>query len=109
MKRVDPSKGFFLCFLANMALHFWWGIAALILVILHFWLDIPWFLSWLVCVIWGVHALILTALIYWGNRSSQEPDPIRPNKNPYSAKNEDCFPGSGRQEPSLHTSDEQEP
>lgn len=83
-----------------MAIHFWWGLIAILMVILHFWMDIPWFFTWIACVVWGCHALITTALTFWANRSSQMRDPAKPNKNPYSAKNEDVFPGS-----SDHTSD----
>ncbi len=97
MKQADPSRGFVLCFLANMALHFWWGIAALILLILHVWLDLSWLFVWGTCALWGIHALILTALVFWGNRFGQDPTPNRPNRNPYSAKTEDRFPGSKEQ------------
>ena len=93
MRKADPSQGFFLCFISNMALHFWWGLIALVLLILHFWLDTPWFLSWLFAAIWGTHSLILTAIAYWANRCSEERDPVRQNKNPYSAKDKDLFPG----------------
>lgn len=92
MKQADPSKGFFLCFISNMAIHFWWGLAAILMVILHLWKDIPWFFTWIACVVWGCHALIMTALAYWANRSSQKRSPARANKNPYSTKNEDVFP-----------------
>ena len=106
MKQVDPSRGFFLCFLANLALHFWWGAASLILFILHFWLDIPWILSWAASVIWGVESLILTAIVFWGNRCGQERDPVRPNKNPYSAKTEDLLSGGKRNQDSSSSSDQ---
>lgn len=92
MKRPDPSKGFVPCFLTNLALHFWWGVAALVFMILHFWLDVPWIFSRAASAIWGIQSLILTALAYWGNKCGQERDPIKQNKNPYSAKTEDLFP-----------------
>ncbi len=104
MRKADPSKGFLMCFLSNMALHFWWGIAALVLLILHFWLDFSLLFCWAACVIWGVEALILTAIVYWANHSSQTRDPVKPNKNPYSAKQEEVFPGFGS-EPTSAESD----
>ncbi len=91
MKKADASDGFVLCLLMNLALHFWWGAAAMILAVLHFWLDIPWIFSWAASMIWSVQALILTALAYWGNKSSQQKDPVKPNKNPYSAKQKELF------------------
>lgn len=94
MKQADPSRGFFLCFLMNLLLHFWWGAASLILMILHFWLEIPWIFAWATSAIWGIQSLILTAVAYWANQSGQERDPVRKNRNPYSAKTEDLFPGS---------------
>ncbi len=91
MRKPDPSRGFFLCFLTNLALHFWWGVAALLLLILHFWLDIHWGFAWAASAIWGMEALVLTLLISWGNGCSR-PTPEKKNQNPYSAKNKDLFP-----------------
>lgn len=92
MKQADLSRGFLMCFLTNLVLHFWWGLAALVLLILHFWLDVSPVFSWVLSVIWGLHALILTLLVSWGNRSSSIPTPKKENKNPYSAKTEDILP-----------------
>lgn len=91
MKQADPSRGFLLCFLTNLTLHFWWGAASLVLLILHFWLDISLIFSWAAFAIWGIQSLILTALVYWVNQNGQERDPVKQNKNPYSAKTEDLL------------------
>lgn len=106
MKKADPSQGFFLCFLMNLILHFWWGAAALILLILHFWLQIPWFFSWAASVIWGVQSLVLTAIAYWVNQSGQERNPVRENKNPYSAKTEDLLSGREKNPGTAHANEE---
>ncbi len=93
MKQADPSRGFLLCFLANLVLHFWWGVASLILLILHFWMDISLLFAWAAFAFWGIQSMILTAIAYWANRCGQERDPVKQNKNPYSAKTEDLLSG----------------
>lgn len=107
MRRADPSRGYFMCFLANLALHFWWGAAWFVLLILHFWLDTPWILSWVASAIWVLESLILTTLTYMANQCGQERDPVKQNRNPYSHKTEDMFPAGGDSGASPNQSEEQ--
>lgn len=90
MKRIDPSEGFIKCFVANLLIHAGWGILSLVLLVLHFVLDWPWWLMYLSSVIWGVESLVLTALVCWGNRTGNASKKEKENKNPYSVKAQDA-------------------
>jgi len=90
-RRGTADDGFILCFALNLLFNYWLGVIAFILFVLHFWLRIPLFLSFMVSLIWVGTAFVGTALIYWASKSGNEPTPERKNLNPYSAKNSDVF------------------
>jgi len=91
-KKGNPGDGFLLCFLVNLLFNFWWGLIATILLVLHFFLGIPLFLSFIGLFIWIGVAFLSTALVVWAVSTAEENTPQRENLNPYSTKNSDVFP-----------------
>ena len=86
MRKIGSVGGFWLCLLLNLLLNLQWSIPAWILLALHFCLDISiwWFVGGLS--FWIVSILADMWLIGWAARCSDEKDPPKENKNPYSAK-----------------------
>ncbi len=83
MRKAD-NDNFILAYFLNLALNPEWAIPAIILLLLHFRLDIPIILFWIALGLWlggTLIAMILIALI----RKSVGPDKPSENKNPYSA------------------------
>jgi len=75
--------------------HSIWGGLALILFLLRFWLTaIPWFLPLAFLGVWLLVALVFILFLGFATKAGGRPNPPQENKNPYSAKNEDIFPGS---------------
>lgn len=91
MRRSARGHGFILCLLLNMAFRFEWAIAAIILLVVHYWLGWPLFLVWVPLAIWFLYALCITAVLSLANRAGNAPTEERPNRNPYSKTNTD-FP-----------------
>jgi len=92
LKKGKPGDGFLLCFLINLLFNFWWGLIAVILLILYFVLSIPLCWSLIGLFIWLGVAFLSTALVVWAVSTAEEKTPYRENLNPYSAKNSDVFP-----------------
>ena len=92
MRKAPASNGYFFCFLWNLIFNLEWVLLALVLYLLHFWTGIPAWVSLIGLGIWVLVALCLTLLVVWGTACSNEPAPIRENKNPYSAKTTDFLP-----------------
>ena len=90
-RKGKSSDGFFLCFLFNLLFNYWLGLIALVLLILHFWLKIPLFLTFIGLLAWVGVALITSVMVLWAAKTSDEETPYRENLNPYSAKNSDVF------------------
>lgn len=86
MRKTGSVGGFWLCLLINLLLNLEWSIPAWILLALHFRLDISirWFVGGLS--FWILSILADMRLIGWAARCSDEKDPPKENKNPYSAK-----------------------
>jgi len=63
MRVADASKGFFLCFLLNMFFNFEWGLFALILFLLHLWLNVPLWIALVLLGVWIAISLILALLV----------------------------------------------
>ena len=85
MRKADTDN-FFLAYLLNVVLNLEWSIPALILLGLHFWLDVPIYFFWIALGFWlggTLLAMLVIALI----RKSVPPDNPTVNKNPYSATN----------------------
>jgi len=94
IKKGNPGDGFLLCFFINLLFNFWWGVIAVILLILYFVLSIPIFWSIIGLCIWIGVAFLSTALVVWAVSTAEEKTPHRENLNPYSAKNSDVFPSA---------------
>ena len=63
MRVADASKGFFLCFLLNMFFNFEWGLFALILFLLHLWLNVPLWIALVLLGVWIAISLTLALLV----------------------------------------------
>ena len=63
MKIADASKGFVTCFLLNMLFNFEWGLFALILYLLHLWLNIPLWIALALLGVWLAISLTLAILV----------------------------------------------
>jgi hypothetical protein len=95
VRKPSCDRGFFLCFALNLFYRAWWGGLGALLWLLRFRLNmIPRFLPLVPVGLWLLTALVATLFLSWAARAPGEPGPPRPNKNPYSAKNEDVFPSS---------------
>ena len=92
IKKGNPGDGFLLCFLLNLLFNFWWGAIATLLLIFSFVFRISIIWSFIGYFVWISVAFLGTALILWATGVGNEPTPVRPNLNPYSAKNSDVFP-----------------
>ena len=88
----SAGDGFLLCFLVNLLFNFWWGIIAVVLFILSFWLGISIIWSLIGLFVWLGVAFLSTALVIFAVSTGDEKTPHRENLNPYSAKNSDIFP-----------------
>lgn len=86
MRKYRKSGSFWLCLLINMLLNFEWSIPAWILLGVHFWLDISiwWFIGALA--LWILRILAGMWLMGWASACSNQKDPPKENKNPYSVK-----------------------
>ena len=86
MRRTKRGGSLLLCLLINLLLNLEWSIPALILLGLHFWLDIS--LWWFVAALslWVLSVLTGTWFMGWASRVGGEPTAHRENKNPYSVK-----------------------
>jgi len=86
-------------FILSLGFSLWrhsvWGVFALLLFLLRFWLTaIPWFLPLAFMGVWLSVALIAIAFLGWATKAGGRPSPPMENKNPYSARNEDLFPST---------------
>ncbi len=80
------NGGFFLCLLVNLLLNLRWSLPSLILLALHFWLEIS---LWWAAGTFGLWILGILAdmwLLRWAAACGNEKAPPKKNKNPYSVK-----------------------
>jgi len=97
--------GFFISYGFSLWRHSIWGGIALLLFLLRFWIKaIPLFLPLAFLGVWLLIALIFISFLGLATKAGGRPSPPMENKNPYSAKNEDLFPGP--QEGGTFTVDE---
>lgn len=82
MKKAN-SGNFFLALILNLVFNLEWVIPAVILLILHFTVNLPVFWFWLALGLWIGGILIITLVLGWAGRCS-EPQAPKENKNPYS-------------------------
>lgn len=80
------SSGFLLGLLINLLLDFAWSIPAWICLVLHFWirLSIWWFV--IALSLWILGNVLRMEFLGWAARCSNQQEPSKENKNPYSAK-----------------------
>lgn len=88
MRKAKRAHGFWLCFLFNIFLNFEGVLPAVILLILHFLLEISLWWSVLAAALWVIGILLYMSVIDWANQCGNTPDKPKENKNPYSAKNQ---------------------
>lgn len=85
MHRLRSGGNFLLCLAINMALNADGLIPAVLLLILHFWLGWPLWLTFAAAGAWLLILIVRMAILRWANCCGNVPDPPRKNKNPYSA------------------------
>lgn len=87
MRKANRSGGTLLCLILNILLNLDGIIPALILLALHFWLDIS--IWWAVAAgaIWLLQIVFWTLFWRFANKCGNTHDLPRENKNPYSVKN----------------------
>ncbi len=88
--RKANSGNFFLALILNIVFNAEWAIPAIVLLILHFTIDLSILWFWLAVGIWVGGTLIVTLILSWAGRCA-EPDKPQENKNPYSATNSSVF------------------
>lgn len=88
MRKTNCSGGFLLCLLINIALNLEGIIPAVILLALHFWLDISVWWAVAALALWILGILAWMLIMNWASRCGNARDPQKPNKNPYSLGNE---------------------
>lgn len=87
MRRTKRSGGFLLCLLLNLLINLDGLLPAVLLFALH---KLAGWSLWWPCIAAGLwFAAILSRMLLWRfvSRCSNEKEPERPNKNPYSARN----------------------
>jgi|GEM_PF-6591359 len=92
--RKIKNRGLLLSFCINMLWFSEWGVAALILWLLHLWLKVPLFISLILLGLWPLSALITTLILSKLTRYGGMPAPRQQNRNPYSARDNEVFPGA---------------
>ena len=86
--------GFLISYGFSLFRHSIWGGLALLLFLLRFWLTaIPLFLPLAFLGVWLLVALVFISFLGWATKAGGRPAPPQENKNPYSARNENLFPG----------------
>lgn len=84
---LKVTGNFFLCLLLNIFLNFEGLIPAVILLILHFWLNISFWWSVLAIALWIVRTVLYMLVIGWVSKCGSTADKPKENKNPYSVSN----------------------
>jgi len=90
--RQRKKRGLLLSFCINMLWFSEWGVAALILWLLHLWLKVPLFISLILLALWPISALFTTLVLSLLTSRGSVPSPRQHNRNPYSARNNEVFP-----------------
>lgn len=92
--RRSSAGGFIFSYLFSLYRHCVWAGLALLLFLLRIWIKaIPLLLPLAFVGVWLLAALVVILFLGWATKAGGKPSPPRENKNPYSAKNEDVFPG----------------
>ena len=84
MRRTRRKRNFLLTLLINLLLNLEWAIPAVVLLILHFRLNIsPWWTA-AGLALWLLRVLAGMLFMGWAVKCGSEKDPPKENKNPYS-------------------------
>lgn len=81
--KKSGSGNFFLALILNLVFNLEWIIPSVVLLILHFTVQLPIFWFWLALGLWIGIILIITLVLCWAGKCSEPPAP-QENKNPYS-------------------------
>ena len=84
MRKTHRSSSFLVCLLINILLNIEWAIPGVVLLVLHFVLDISIWYSIGAFALWILIILLWMLVMNWAAKCSNEPKPEKPNKNPYS-------------------------
>lgn len=87
MRKAKRSSSFILFLLLNMLLNWEGLIPAVLLLALHFWLDISFLWSVFAVIIWLAWIMLWSIIIGWAGQCSSSSDIPKENKNPYSVGN----------------------
>ena len=86
MKNKSAGFGLFPAFLLNLILNLTWLLPAAILLVLHFWIKLPYWWAVGAAGLWFFGVLCWTFFISFSVRAGSEQIAPKANKNPYSAK-----------------------
>lgn len=92
MRGTKRKGGFFLCLALNMLINFVGLIPSVILLILHFWLNISVWWAIGAFAAWVVYLILWMVFIGWAGRCGSARDIPKENKNPYSVGNTEDKP-----------------
>lgn len=95
------DSGFFLCWLLNMFLNWYWGFMAILLLIPYWWFGWSWYPAAAVFGLWAGGTFLVTAFLAWISSGSGEYETKvnrRKNINPYSAKTQDYLETEAEEE-----------
>ncbi len=87
MRRTKRNGSFFLCLIMNMLLNIEGIIPIIILLVLHFVLDISIWWAVGVFLAWIVYLILWMVFIGWAGKCGSARDLPKENKNPYSVGN----------------------
>lgn len=85
MRRTNRSGGFFLTLLINIVLNFEGAIPGVVLMILHYTIDISIWWSVGAFAVWILYLIFFMFIIGWASSCSNAPEIQKENKNPYSS------------------------
>lgn len=83
-RRKKSDGGFLLSFLINLVLNFEFAVAAIVLLVLHYTVNVPLWTVWIALGLWIVPTLITTILLFVLVGAAGGVKSQNPNKNPYS-------------------------
>lgn len=86
MRKTKHEGSFWVCFLFNVIINIHWILPSIVLLILHFCIDLSIWYAVAAFVLWLLSVFFWMKIIEWSSKCSNTPDPPKENKNPYSVK-----------------------
>ena len=86
MRRTSRSGSFFACLVFNMLLNLEGLIPAAVLLVLHYALGWPLWLTFAAVGLWVLYLIPSKAVLGWAGRRGSTPHAPKENKNPHSNK-----------------------